>query len=84
MIDEKEIYIYNENDLTIFQEWLDKVKEIEVTVSNYKNEFRNEPSIVISDFPEDINLYQLANREFGLGIPLKKTVFCIQTKKQEN
>ncbi len=80
LIDGK-VCIENENDFTIFQEWFDKAKEIEVTISSYNNELGSEPSIVISDFPEDINLYQLANSEFSLGIPLKKAVFCLETKK---
>ncbi len=76
LINENKIYIYNENNLTIFQEWLDKVKEVEVTVSNYNNE----PSIVISDFPEDINLYQSAPG-FGVSIGRVKTVFYLETEK---
>ncbi|MGD1713095.1 ATP-dependent nuclease [Dapis sp. BLCC M172] len=85
-IDEKEIDVYDENAFTIYQEWLDKTKQIEVTVSNYNREFGNKPSIVISDFPQDINLYQLVNSsepELSLAHPLKKTVFCLETKKTE-
>ncbi|MGD1703434.1 ATP-dependent nuclease [Dapis sp. BLCC M229] len=82
-IDEKEIDFDDENTFTIYQEWLDKAKEIEVTVSNYNNEFGDEPSIVISDFPEDINLYQLANNsepELSIAPPLKKPVFCLKKR----
>ncbi|NEQ41487.1 MAG: AAA family ATPase [Okeania sp. SIO3I5] len=78
LIDEREIYIENKNALTIFQEWFNKVKDIEVTVCNYNNK----PSVVISDFPEDINLYQSVPRnELGVSILHTKTVFYLYTEK---
>ncbi|NES02961.1 MAG: AAA family ATPase [Okeania sp. SIO2F4] len=61
-------YISNsdENVLTIFQEWFDEAKDIEVTVSS-KN---NIPSIVISDFPKDI-LDRRSDHLLNIGKPGK-------------
>ncbi|MGD1804663.1 ATP-dependent nuclease [Dapis sp. BLCC M126] len=75
LIDRREIYIENENALSIFQGWFDKVKEIEVTISNYKNE----PSIVISDFPKHLEIYEPIYHRLDWGS--SKTVFFIKNSE---
>ncbi|MGB3509819.1 MAG: AAA family ATPase [Microcoleaceae cyanobacterium] len=73
LIDNGEIYIKDKNALSLFQEWFDESKDVEVNVSNYNDE----PSIVISDFPENINIFQPFCDSWG--IRRAKKVFVIET-----
>lgn len=72
LIDEREIDIEDENALSLFQQWFDRPKNVEVIVSNYKHI----SCVTISDFPEDINLYEPVDYE--LGLIKSKTVFVLK------
>ncbi len=59
---EEEIYVKNENDRTIFQEWFDKTKEIEVTTSRYLPESNHKSTLLISNCPIEV---EVDIRDFG-------------------
>ncbi len=62
LIDEEGIYVKNENDRTIFQEWFDKTKEIEVTTSRYLPESNHKSTLLISNCSIEV---EVDIRDFG-------------------
>lgn len=48
--------------LSLFQEWLENTKPVEILVSNCSND----PEVIIADFPEDINLCKIVKERLGV------------------